>query len=640
MLDGLGSNSSVERLNRLRKARHQSMDSFFCFQNVVQAFTTRAAECLESTAIRCGNDSVKFGELLSRSLSLARLLKRYEIGPDAPVGVSLPASIEGIVAILGVLRSGGAYVPLAPEMPASCLYETIQDVKIRVVLGWRPDSVPQNTAIFPPTEWGAEDGEGNYEGSSISPRQLAYVIHTSGSTGRSKGVMVDHGNLMASLLSRRAYYRRAPRVSLLLSPLAFDSSVAVIFPTLYQGGCLVIPTPSERNDPTALVDTVDSNGISDLLTLPAVYETLLSVDGAHKKLSSLERVILAGERLLVSTVKRHYETVPTADLFNEYGPTEGTVWTTVHHCSRADTSDQVPIGKAIPNAAVYILDSSTLSPVQPGEEGEIFVGGPGVARGYSSASDLTAERFLPDPHSNVPGTRVYRTGDHARARLDGTLEFIGRTDDQVKVRGYRVELGQIEVELSRHGGIRTCAAVIRTANPWKGNLIVFFERRPDVPQPTVGDLQKFLASRLAEYMLPAAYMCLAELPKNSNGKVDRKDLAFCPINASATPRGSIRPETPLEAQLCELWCSVLNLSEVSVLEHYLDFGGDSISVMQFVTAARGRGMCVDPADVLTSGTVATLAAKLEERATTTGASGKGSEQQFFFNGPFYPETRS
>jgi amino acid adenylation domain-containing protein len=601
------------------------------FSSVTEAIKYWVTETPKSVAVYQGDQALSYGELWDRASALAIGLRRRGIGSERTVGLWMQTSIDAIVGIVGVLISGGAYIPISIESPPMFVRRLIRDAEVEIVLTDRPlIGSDLRTAVMSVEQWPVACSVRPSE-DKPSLSQLAYIIFTSGSTGSPKGVMVEHGNLMSSLMAREYYYGCQTRCSLLLPALAFDSSVGVIFPVLCGGNALVVPQVKARPDPHALVHLIERFRISEILTLPGVYNSMLDIDGAPEKIASLERIILAGERLPAALVKRHFSLVNKVPLYNEYGPTEATVWSTVHSCSDLDIASDVPIGKSIRGATIFLLDPSTLEPVTEGTEGEILIGGPIVARGYLGQVETTASKFIPDHLSGGFGLRLYRTGDLAHIREDGVLIFHGRIDEQAKVRGYRIELGHIESELSHHPSIRCCAAIVRKSAPWAGNLIVFFETK-GTKVPSIGELHDFLGKRLPTFMLPAAYISVQSLPRNPNGKLNRSELAITPLEPSRTLTDHVSPRNSLEERLCKLWCEVLALPKISVLDHYLDFGADSIAVMRFTAASRNEGLPVQPADVLIHETVAALAVAISDNRELAESPSESSDEP---TGPFY-----
>ena len=412
----------------------------------------------------------------------------------------------------------------------------------------------------------------------------AYLIYTSGSTGRPKGVLVSHRNLVHSTLARVSYYKESVNSFLLLSPFAFDSSMAGLFWTLCRGGMLVIPEEDSHRDPAHLAELIARHSVSHLLSLPALYELLLQQAEA-RQLASLRTVIVAGEPCRAELVVRHGETLPQASLFNEYGPTEATVWSSVHHCRPPAGQRPVPIGRPVANTQIYLLDSE-LQPVPVGVIGEVYIGGGGLARGYLNHPALTAAAFVPDPLSREPGARLYKTGDLARFLADGEIEFVGRNDFQVKIRGHRIELSEIELALAQHPGIKEAIVLAREKMAGDKRLTAYVVLNR-AEAATAKQLREFLKEKLPEYMLPSSFVVLEELPLTANGKVDRNAL---PAPEQARPGLAavyVAPRTAVEELLCGVFSEVLQVERVGVRDSFFELGGHSLLATQVASRVRG-----------------------------------------------------
>jgi amino acid adenylation domain-containing protein/FkbM family methyltransferase len=417
-------------------------------QRIQELFEQQAAERPHATAVVCGGESLSYEELNQRANQLAHYLRRVGVGPEVRVGLCVERSLEMVVGVLGILKAGGAYVPLDPSYPAARLELVLADCGATVLL----------TEAHLEEQWEqiAQESVTNPE-VTVTAENLAYVIYTSGSTGRPKGVGVTHQNLVHTTGARKLYYGTTPRSFLLLSSIAFDSSVAGLFWTLCGGGRLVVPEEGMQREVRALVRLVQEHEVTHLLCLPSLYALLLE-EGRGGELANLEGAIVAGEACGPRLVRRHEEVVPQAMLYNEYGPTEGSVWSTVQQCHVESSEALVPIGRPIANVRVYVLNERMrMAPL--GVSGELYVGGAGVTRGYLNDAALTAARFVPDPFSGERGGRLYRTGDEARHRASGEIEFLGRVDNQVKIRGYRIELGEIEAVLREHAAVREAVVI-------------------------------------------------------------------------------------------------------------------------------------------------------------------------------------
>ncbi|HEX7957441.1 MAG TPA: condensation domain-containing protein, partial [Pyrinomonadaceae bacterium] len=397
-------------------------------------------------------------------------------------------------------------------------------------------------------------------------------------------MLISQRNLVHSTGARFAYYREPITGFLLLPSFAFDSSVAVIFWTLCRdGGRLVLTREGLQRDPLHLTELITQHRVSHVLGLPSLHALLL----AHAQpgaLASLRAVIVAGEACPKELVERHQQTLAHAALYNEYGPTEGTVWSTVYDCSLQPHGLQIPIGGPVANMQVYILDEQG-RPVPVAATGELHIGGPGLARGYLNRPELTAEKFIPNSFCEQPGARLYRTGDLARWLPDGNVEFQGRVDEQVKIRGYRIELGEIETVLCGHAAVAQGVVIAREEQGGEKRLVAYVVAA-GAQTPTVGELRGHLQAQLPDYMLPSAFVFLPELPLTSNGKVDKRAL---PAPDSARPELAhqfVAPRTPVEEMLCGIWAEVLGVERVGIHDNFFELGGHSLLATQMVSRVR------------------------------------------------------
>jgi amino acid adenylation domain-containing protein len=584
---------------------------------ITQLFDAQVQRNPDATAVILDDHQVPYAELDERANRLARRLRKVGVVPDARVGLCVERSTEMIVGILGVLKAGGAYVPLDPDSPAERLELLLADAGIEVLLtqvhlrDWFTSRVNRviclDTIARPATTGESLDaGIAARPDPPISGENLAYVSYTSGSTGTPKGVMVTHRNLVHSTHARLQYYDDPMPRFLLLSSIAFDSSVAGIFGTLCQGGTLVLPPPGAERDPVVLGRLIEDARVSHLLCVPSLYEVLLA-EVAPREIEGLRVAIVAGEPCRKALVKRHYTALPHTELINEYGPTETTVWCSAHRCRPDEERLLVPIGKPVPHARLYVLDSRG-EPAPIGVIGELYAGGPGVARGYLNRPALTAERFVPDPFDDAAHARLYRTGDLARWLDDGTLEFRGRIDDQVKVRGHRIELGEVESALERHPAVREAAVVAREDAQGVVRLAAYLVA--DVEPASIADRaewRRWARSLLPEAMVPTAFVVIDRLPRLPNGKVDRKALP-APDPYQSAPRGkSLDPRNPVEERLAHIAAGVLGCDRLGVHDDLFDLGLDSILAIQIATQARQSGLDLSPAQLFEHTTIAELA---------------------------------
>lgn len=540
----------------------------------------------DRVAVSAGGLSLTYDELSARSNRIAHWLQRLGVGPDTPVGVLLEPSVELVAAIVGVSKAGGAFVPLDPAYPPGRIDYVLSDAKAGTLLTTRELASSLGDISTPLAILDANILDALPDApvaSRVSPENIAYIIYTSGSTGRAKGVMATHRNAVASTRARMRRYAAPVSGFLLLSSISFDSSLAGLFWTLFQGGRLHIPPEAMRRDPGALARLIEREGISHLLCLPSLYSALLQVTTPASG-ASLRCCIVAGEVCKRDVVDGHFAKLPHAALFNEYGPTECSVWSTVHEIAEdEDRSKPVGIGRAIPGARTYVVGpDGDLSPA--GLVGELYVGGPGVTRGYHDRPDLTAEKFVPDPFSDR-GERLYRTGDRVRRRRDGGLEFLGRFDEQIKLRGYRIDPREIEDVLSSCPSVSNAAVVVHAEKRDSARLVAYVVSESD-SRAIEAEVRRHVAQNLPAFMAPDAIVVLDVFPRLPNGKVDRSAL-FEPVVAAMEPPLENEGHTSaIEFLLADIWRVVLGVEEIGRNDNFFDLGGNSLSAIQVVARAQ------------------------------------------------------
>ncbi|MET8846905.1 amino acid adenylation domain-containing protein [Amycolatopsis sp. NPDC004625] len=485
---------------------------------VHRQFEQQAAETPTAVAVIAGEDVLDYGTLDRRANRLAHTLHAEGVRPEHRVGVVADRSADTVVALLGVLKAGAAYVPVDPALPEERTALMLDESGVDVVVA--PGRLLGRIPVGP-RRLVAADGAGRVAGEppvlEATPDNLAYVLYTSGSTGTPKGVMVTHRQLALATLAQHVPERPRPEAFLLPISFSFDASGVGLWWTLTSGGALIIPADGDHRDPGRLRELSRLYGATHLDCTPALYDLVLGTDPAP--LAGLRCAIVGGEVLPPSLAARHRALLPECLLENNYGPTEVAVWA-MTHLIRDDVPDgRVPIGHAIAGAHAHVLDDD-LAPVADGEVGELFLGGGNVARGYQLRPGLTAGRFLPDPAA--PGARMYRTGDLVRRNERGELEFHGRADSQVKVRGHRVELGEVEAALRAHPDVAEAAAALRTT-AGEPVLVAYLSL---VPGARLSDaaVRAHLAPRLPPSFLPSRIVRLAALPRHANGKLDRAAL--------------------------------------------------------------------------------------------------------------------
>jgi amino acid adenylation domain-containing protein len=610
-------------------------------QCIHELFEEQVERTPDAVAVVFENSQLTYRELNQRANQLARHLQALGVGSEVLVGICMERSLEMMIALLGTLKAGGAYIPLDPAYPRDRLAFMLQDAQVPVLLTQQRllKGLPEHRAqeVCLDADWGAIAQESAANPSSEARADnLVYVIYTSGSTGKPKGVMVTQQNLVHSTCARMSYYRSPVKSFLLLSPFAYDSSVAGIFWTLCQGGRLVLAGQRPEQDPFQIAEVIAHHQVSHVLSVPSLYRLLLA-QVAPQQLVSLQTVIVAGESCPRELADRHQALLPHTALFNEYGPTEAAVWSSVYEIRLQELSTRVPIGRPIANTQVYLLDRH-LHPVPIGVQGELYIGGDGLARGYLNRPELTAERFIRHPFSNDPHARLYRTGDLARYLPDGNLEFLGRIDQQVKIRGFRIEPGEIEAVLSHHPAVREAVVVAREDTPGNKRLIahvVFHEEQA----ATVADLQDHVLKALPAYMMPSAFVLLEALPLMPNGKVDRRRLAAPDLVRLTMRETFVAPTLLVQQQLVQIWEELLDVRPIGIRDNFFYLGGHSLLATRLV--ARIEQVCgkkIPLATLFAGPTIEDLANALQteaeegrsSRAHVVAVQASGSKPPFFY----------
>jgi amino acid adenylation domain-containing protein len=484
-----------------------------------------------------------------------------------------------IAAALGILYAGAAYVPADPAHPDQRIADVFADAGVSAVIVADGTSgrLPTLTCPVIRAEDAREGEETTAAAVAVTPNDAAYIIYTSGSTGEPKGVLVEHGQLAASTWARRAVYPGAP-VFLLVSPLAFDSSVAGVWGTLTAGGCLVVAASDEIRDPERLADLVERWQVTRLLCVPLLYSALLDAATRQgRRLDALDTVIVAGESPAEALVERHFALLGRrVALVNEYGPTEATVWASFR---RYEAPGPISIGGPVPGVRLYVLDEE-MEPVPRGVSGELFIGGAGVARGYFGRPEATAQAFIGDPFTDVEGATMYRTGDLARWNDDGELEFLGRRDQQVKIRGHRIELGAVEAHLRTAPGVSDAVVV---TNAERTQLVGFVLSPPDIsPEP----IREHVARRLPQAMVPNWIHVLDRFPVTVNGKIDRKRLSALAETYPDSQAQDVAaaPTDDTTGRVSAAWAEVLKRKDVPIEVNFFDLGGHSLKLFELQNA--------------------------------------------------------
>lgn len=586
-------------------------------------FEEQARKQPEKTALIFNGRELSYAELNRRADLLAAHLRGLGAGPDAIAAISMERSLEMMVGLLAILKSGAAYLPLDPAFPAERLQFMLEDSGASMLLTesrllGRFPLQPEHVVLVDSEPAGVQTEP---RGSGAESHHLAYVMYTSGSTGKPKGVMVEHRNAVNFFTGMDRVLGPEPGVWLAVTSISFDISVLELFWTLTRGFTVVLQAESDRIGSGAEY-SIDSqimrHGVTHFQCTPSMARLLASSSGFLESLRGLRKLMLGGEALpaaLVAQLRPHV----AGDIFNLYGPTETTIWSGAYRVSGGERA--VPIGRPIANTQFYILDE-TLQPVPAGELGELYIGGAGVARGYLNRPELTAEKFLANPFDSG---RMYRTGDLVRYRPGGEVEFAGRVDNQVKILGFRIEPEEIEAALDRHPAVEAAAVVAQESASGEKKLAAYLVLRKEAAA-SVSELRAYLQQKLPPHMTPAAFTLLEGMPTTPNGKIDRKSLAARRASADdAAHPGKTRAE--LERLISGISREVLDLEDLGVEDRFFDVGATSLEIAE-VAAKLGEALHRDIplTDLFQYPTVAALALHLSGGGPQNAASRTDSQR--------------
>lgn len=579
-----------------------------------ELFEEQVLQSSEHPAVIYQHRKITYSELDQRANQLAHRLRRLGVWPERGVGVCLPRSPEALIALLGVLKAGGVYLPLDPTAPVERQNMILRDARPRVLI---IDQSTNNYAVDKSIIALSLEHEGKIldqeskekPGYHVDPSNLAYMIYTSGSTGVPKGVLVEHRSLVNLITAQIPLFGVGPNSRVLqMISLTFDASLGEIFRALVSGATLYQPGPDEVLPGPDLLRVLQEQRIS-VVTLPP---SLLAVMPEGTNLPNLRTLTVGGEACPAELATRWGK---GRRLINGYGPTETTVGATL--AVNWDPGQKPPLGRPLANVRTYVLDRiMRLAPV--GVPGELYIGGVGVARGYLNNPRLTAERFIPDPFSTESGARMYRTGDQVRWLRTGELDFLGRTDQQVKIRGFRIELGEIEAALAQHPEVQACAVDVRD-DAGRKQLVGYIVPRSEVESST-SKLRTFLKERLPDYMVPIAFIVLPVLPVTANGKIDRRALPAPDFKRRAAEAYQA-PQTNVETILAGIWGDVLRLDRVGTHDNFFELGGDSILSIQVIARAAEAGVRLTPKDLFQHQTIAELASVAGKAAAVVAEQG-------------------
>ncbi len=560
--------------------------------DIIERFEDCASANSESTALVSGSERVTYGDLDTRSNRLAHLLQDRGVGPESVVGICLDRRPDAFVSMLGVLKAGGAFLPMDPAHPAARRAAMLEQAGAQLLLsesaleGALPDcDVPVLLMEDLADELGSFPTSRPQR--HLPPGGLRCVIFTSGSTGRPKGIGM-HSASIANVADWAVNRLPGPQVFLQFTSLGFDVSLQEIFGALLSGGSLVLVEEEHRQDPTALLDLVAEEGVERMYLSPSFLRQFARAairDPRSVASLRLREIVAAGEPLrLTPEIRKFFALLDGTVLENQYGPSE------THQATACTLTgelgawpDSPPLGRPIPGVRGHVLDGH-LDPVPDGEPGEFYIAGLGVNRGYLGRADLTAERFLPDPYG-PPGSRMYRTGDLVRRAVTGELEFVGRVDGQVKIRGHRVEPAEVDNALLGHPDVQEAVTVARESGEGTWQLTSYLVPVPGSTPPDRAALREFIGQRLPAYMVPGAIVPIPALPLNRNGKVDRAALPqpgdLLDLDADRVP-----PQNPQQQIIHDIWAEALERDRIGIDDLFFDLGGDSLRAMQIVSRLR------------------------------------------------------
>ena len=574
-------------------------------QCIHEIFAAQVAATPDAVAVVSEHEQLTFRELNERANQLAHYLQKLGVGPESLVGICVERSVETVVGLLGILKAGAAYLPLDPQYPQQRLAFMLKDAVVEVLLTQQrlQHLLPESSArVFCLDSDSLNDEPRSNPPTRTTPASLAYVMYTSGSTGTPKGVLVEHRSVVRLVSETNYVSFTSDDVFLQYAPISFDASTFEIWGALLNGARLAIPS-AEQHSLEQLGDTLQRFGVTTLWLTAGLFHVM--VDRQLDALKGLRQLLAGGDALSAAHVERARLALPNCQIINGYGPTENTTFSCCHRVDHDEQFDRsVPIGRAVTGSYAHVLNDA-LQLVPANAVGELYVGGHGLARGYLARADVTAEKFIPDPFSREPGARLYRTGDLVRRKNNGVLEFLGRTDAQIKVRGFRVELGEIEAALLSYSSVKESVVVAQQDTSGENRVVAYVVATAET---TPDELRHALQQRLPAYMIPAALMILDQLPLTANGKVDRRALPDPDLCIDSY----IAPRTLTEEVLAQTWSDLLKVEKVGVNDNFFTLGGHSLLATVLISRVRQAfGVELPLRFLFESPTIAALAEQID-----------------------------
>lgn len=570
-------------------------------QCIHQLFEAQVEKTPDAVAVVFAEQNLTYQQLNQRANQLARYLQKLGVAPEVLVGIGLERSLDIAIAVLGVLKAGGAYVPLDPDQPAQRLSYMVQDADCQVLLTHKHlvDALPayKGQVICLDADWAliSQESELNLPSNTVTAENLAYLIYTSGSTGQAKGVMVKHSSLVNAYLGwEEAYQLRLPTVGgtpslschLQMANFSFDVFTGDLIRALCSGAKLVICPRDLLLESEKLYALMRQEKVDCAEFVPFVLNNLIQyLEKSQQNLDFMQLLICGSDSWYGTEYNKFKSFIGKARLINSFGLTETTIDSSYYESSSEELSTEqlVPIGRPFINTQLYILDFY-LQPVPIGVCGELYIGGASLARGYHNRPELTAEKFIPNKFSKRPGARLYKTGDLARYLPDGNIAFVGRADNQVKLRGFRIELHEIEAVLSQHPGVAKAVVIAREDEPRNKRLVAYVVQNPLFPSVEIAQICDFLKQKLPQYMIPSAFVLLPQLPLLPNGKVDRRSLPK-PDAAITIQNTFVPPRNAIEEVLAGIWAKILGV-ELGIHDNFFDLGGHSLLATQVISRIR------------------------------------------------------
>lgn len=613
---------------------NSNYDLSYCLHQLFEAQVERTPQ---TVAVVFEGQKLTYKELNNRANKLAHYLQKLGVKPETKVGICVERSLEMVIGLLAIQKAGGAYVPIDPTYPTERINYILEDSQISILL--TQNHLQENLQEFPGTvikldsDWEniATESEENPV-SDVTPDNLIYIIYTSGSTGKPKGTMNTHKGVVNRILWMEDEYQLTPSDRVLQkTPFSFDVSGWEFWWTLITGAELIVAKPEGHKDPNYLVKLIDEHQITTLHFVPSMLEIFLEVADV-KSCSSLRNVFCSGEALSISLQQRFFA-VLKAKLHNLYGPTEAAIDVTYWHCQPDTQLKSVPIGRPVANTQTYILNPD-LQPVPIGVVGELYLGGVQLARGYLNRPELTAQKFIQNPFfDDFKSPLLYKTGDLARYLPDGNIEYLGRLDNQVKIRGNRIELGEIESALTQHHQVRESLVMVRVDTPGVKRLVAYIVCLES--QPSIPSLREFIKSKLPDYMIPSAFVFLSQLPLTANGKVNRRVLPIPDISSFNQSDNFVPPRDNIEQKLVDIWSEILGINPVGVKDNFFELGGHSLLAISLMAKIqRSFDKQLPLSTLFTNRTVEDLADLIREQKQQKTSSlvpiqTQGNKQPFF-----------